>query len=353
MSRPIYLNNGAKIALADISFPNRISSIPPSVLDKKSEVATEPFTQEIEADLGQQKKFAFLLHRLNAERYNVVCNFVEFGQVGKIKESGDMFFQAIYTGPIGTDDKFKSQGVKVQIPTELKNILGIEEEDFVIGPVRNNFISRQPLQNPDLTETFPPLKIGVTIESMRGHFSIEKRNIKTSDDLIKAMNETMSEDLQGLIRISNQENYFKVERTGNEYKRSLVLRLKVPREIRLLLGIRQDEDIVLTDGSGQYISHKPLDPLYLYPGVMICYANFVKHLVIGDEFYPVLKIIPINRDEEEDNYVMEHFENLEYLKCNTTRLDLLHFQLKRLDGELINFETNEKIMINLAIQNAK
>ena len=86
---------------------------------------------------------------------------------------------------------------------------------------------------------------------------------------------------------------------------------------------------------------------------MICYANFVKHSEIGDEFYPVLKIIPINRGEEEDKYVTEHFENLEYLMCNTTRLDLLHFQLKRLDGELINFETNEKIMINLAIQNLK
>ena len=48
---------------------------------------------------------------------------------------------------------------------------------------------------------------------------------------------------------------------------------------------------------------------------------------------------------------MTHFENLEYIKCNTTRLDLLHFQLKRLDRELINFETNEKIMMNLAIQN--
>ena len=109
----------------------------------------------------------------------------------------------------------------------------------------------------------------------------------------------------------------------------------------------------LSDGSGQIISSELLDLLYLYPGMMICYANFVKHSVIGDDFYPVLKIIPIKRREEEDNYVTEHFENLQYLKCNTSRMDLLRFQLKRLDGELINFETNEKIMINLAIQNPK
>ena len=135
----------------------------------------------------------------------------------------------------------------------------------------------------------------------------------------------MSKDLQGLIKISAHENHFKVERTGTRYKRSLVVRIKVPHEIRLLLGIRQDEDIVLSDGSGQFISHKRLDPHYLYPGVMIRYTNFVNHSVIGDEFYPVLKVIPINRGEEEDNYVTMHFENLEYIKCNTSRLDLLHF----------------------------
>ena len=76
LSRPIYLNEGAKIALTDISFPNRISSIPSSIIDRKIEVTTEPFKQEIKADLGQQKKFAYLIHHLNEKRDNVVCNFV-------------------------------------------------------------------------------------------------------------------------------------------------------------------------------------------------------------------------------------------------------------------------------------
>ncbi len=353
LSHPIDLNAGAKIALADISFPNRIDSIPLSVFDKKIKVSTDPFEQEIEVELGQQKTFAYLLRRLNEGRDNVVCNFVEFDQVGKTKESTDMFFRAIYTGPTTCDDEFKLHEVKVQIPPEFKNILGIKEEFIVIGPERKKFISQQPMRNPDPTESIPPVKIKVAIESMQFCFSIEKKTIKTTNELIEAMYNTMSEDLQGLIRISAHENRFKVERSGNQYKRSLVVRLKVPHEIRLLLGIRQNEDIVLTDGSGQFISHDRLDPHYLYPGVMICYANFVNHSVIGDEFYPVLKVIPLNRGEEEDNYVTTHFDNLEYVKCNTSRLDLLHFQLKRLDGESISFETNEKIMMNLAIQNPK
>ena len=68
LSHPIDLNEGAKIALADISFPNRVGSIPLSVFDKKIEVSTDPYKQEIEVDLGQRKTPAYLLHRLNVGR---------------------------------------------------------------------------------------------------------------------------------------------------------------------------------------------------------------------------------------------------------------------------------------------
>ncbi len=353
LSHPIYLNEGAKIALADISFPNRVNSVPLSVFDKKIKVSTDPFKQEIEVKLDQQKTIAYLLHCLNDERDSVVRKFVEFGQTKKTNESTDMFFQAIYIGPMTYDAEFKSHEVKVQIPSEFKNILGIEEEYIVLGPKKRKFISQQPMRNPDPSETFPPVKIEVMIETMRFCFCIKKRSIKTSNELIEAVNKGMSKDLQKLIQISARKNHFIVEHADNRFNRFLVVRIRVPHEIRLLLGISQDEDIVLSDGSRQFISDEHLDPHYLYPGVMICYANFVNHSVIGDEFYPVLKVIPINRGEEQDNYVTTHFENLEYIKCNTSRLDLLHFQLKRLDGELINFETNEKIMMNLAIQNPK
>ena len=40
------------------------------------------------------------------------------------------------------DVEFKSHEVKVQIPHELKNILGIEEEYIVIGPERNKNLYR-------------------------------------------------------------------------------------------------------------------------------------------------------------------------------------------------------------------
>ena len=41
-----------------------------------------------------------------------------------------------------------------------------------------------------------------------------------------------------------------------------------------------------------YEAPQPIDIYKLYPGVMICYANFVQHSIIGDKFYPILRIIP-------------------------------------------------------------
>ena len=72
---------------------------------------------------------------------------------------------------------------------------------------------------------------------------------------------------------------------------------------------------------------------------------------MGSEFYPVFKMIPLHKTPDQDNYVSINFENLEFIKCNTTRLDFLQFHLKRLDGEFIDFDSNEKIIINLAVQN--
>ena len=83
LSHPIDLNEGAKIALADISFPNRIGGIPLSVFDKKIKVRTDPYKQEIEVELGQRKTLAYLSRRLNEGRDSVVRNFVEFSQTGK------------------------------------------------------------------------------------------------------------------------------------------------------------------------------------------------------------------------------------------------------------------------------
>ena len=57
------------------------------------------------------------------------------------------------------DAEYKSHEVKVRIPFEFKNILGIEEDYIVIGPERKEFISQQPMRNPDPSETISPARV--------------------------------------------------------------------------------------------------------------------------------------------------------------------------------------------------
>ena len=104
---------------------------------------------------------------------------------------------------------------------------------------------------------------------------------------------------------------------------------------------------------GLFTGDYPPDVYGLYPGVMVCYASFIKHSIIASEFYPIFRLIPVRRDEGEGKYVSISFNNLEFIKCNTSRLDILRFQLKRLDGEFIDFADNKKIIMSLAIQNPK
>ena len=84
----------------------------------------------------------------------------------------------------------------------------------------------------------------------------------------------------------------------------------------------------------------------------MCYTNFINHSNIESNFYSVFKMIPIPlcKINEEDNYISVHFENLKFQKCNTSRLDFLHFQLKQLDERYMDFVNNKKILLNLAIK---
>ena len=120
------------------------------------------------------------------------------------------------------------------------------------------------------------------------------------------------------------------------------------------LYLNQGAKIALTDISfPNKVSKTPEQGENPEPGVMVCYTNFITHSPIGDQFYPVLKMIPLHNAPDEDNYASIHFENLEFIKCNTTRLSILHFQFRRLDGELIDFNDDGRIVMNLAIKNPK
>ena len=87
----------------------------------------------------------------------------------------------------------------------------------------------------------------------------------------------------------------------------------------------------------------------------MCYTNFIKHSMIGSDFYPLLRTISVaDKSSRDDEYISVHFDNLEFHKINTSRLDLLHFQFKRINGDFVNFEdSSQKMIVNLTVRNPK
>ena len=100
-----------------------------------------------------------------------------------------------------------------------------------------------------------------------------------------------------------------------------------------------------------YEAPQPIDIVKLYPGVMICYANFVQHSIVGDKFYPILRIIPTMGQSRQNDYCSIHFEHLELTKCNVDYLDNMKIELRRLDGDLIEFDNEKREVLNIIIKN--
>ena len=98
-------------------------------------------------------------------------------------------------------------------------------------------------------------------------------------------------------------------------------------------------------------SPQPIDIYKLYPGVMICYANFVQHSIIRDKFYTILRIIPTIGQSKQNDYCSIHFEHLEFMKCNVDYLDNMKIEFRRLDGDLIEFDYKKRVVLNIAIKN--
>ena len=100
-----------------------------------------------------------------------------------------------------------------------------------------------------------------------------------------------------------------------------------------------------------YEAPQPIDIFKLYPGVVICYANFVQHSIIGDIFHPILRIIPTIGQSKQNDYCSIHFEHLEFIKYNVDYLDNMKIELRILDGDLIEFDNKNRVVLNIVIKN--
>ena len=128
---------------------------------------------------------------------------------------------------------------------------------------------------------------------------IPKNYFCDSNHLTMSMNH-LSEQLKKILYFNNINGFFRVVAKTEQ---SFVI--KFPESFCPILGMYdypEGEASRIFKGDNYqmfavkkdwlYEAPQPIDIYKLYPCVMICYANFVQHSIIGDKFYPILRIIP-------------------------------------------------------------
>ena len=82
---------------------------------------------------------------------------------------------------------------------------------------------------------------------------------------------------------------------------------------------------------------------------MMVYSNIVNGSIIGSTICNILKIVPTRKHE--DQYVLNEFKHNEFYDLQNTEINEIEISLRSHDGELINFQTNQNIIINLLFSN--
>ncbi len=196
-------------------------------------------------------------------------------------------------------------------------------------------------------------------ETKRHVVEIPKLYFCNSDDLTTSMNRLLSEELKEILHFDNFNGFFRiVAKTDKPFS------ISIPKNFCPFLGMYDysEKELARIEERGDYVTlavtkerffeaPQPIDVYKLYPGVMICYANFVQHSIIGDKFYPIFRVIPTIGQSTQNDYCSIHFEHLEFIRCNVDYLDNMKIELRRLDGNLIEFNDDRRVILNIVIKN--
>jgi len=93
----------------------------------------------------------------------------------------------------------------------------------------------------------------------------------------------------------------------------------------------------------------PVNVNYFRPNYFIIYTNIVQPSVIGNQYSPILKIVPIL--ETENAFKLHDFNVREFYSIPTTEVNEIRMELRTHDGELVNFLDNHHVIMNLQFSN--
>ena len=349
LKTPIYLNRGAKIALTDISYPNNIRKIPDSIYEEEHEIRVVTSRSSTDFKFSTDLDATQLINQMNEQRDIYTKNVLSYDL---LKKSSNLFhFQVKYV-PEAND----SYRLRIFFPGALKRLLGVEETTDIILDKNEHktFTAGKPITNLSSLNRLEAVdrRVNILMTVIYGKFNINRLSTINLDSFAVSLNKTLGENLKKIIHFQVSDRHLVIKRIC-EQERSIIVTLQP--ETKTLLGISLNRDIELPRQGAKFFGDKPINLHALYPGVMMCYTNFIKHSMIGSDFYPLFRTIPVaDISNQDDEYISVHFDNLEFHRINTSRLDLLHFQFKKINGDFVKFEdSSQKMIVNLSIRNPK
>lgn len=84
----------------------------------------------------------------------------------------------------------------------------------------------------------------------------------------------------------------------------------------------------------------------LFPHTILVYSNIVKPSIVGDQYAPLLRIVP---NENENNDVIRHYhvQHLDFIPLHVTQFSEINFQLRDSSGNFFGFENDGEVGISL------
>ena len=126
--------------------------------------------------------------------------------------------------------------------------------------------------------------------------------------------------------------------------------LYLNNETHILDTVNKSE-IFERDNYNYWIYHckNPVNFELSKPNYMMVYTNIVDGSIVGNKICNILKIVPTKKHE--DNYVLIEFKHNEFYELHNTEIDEIDITLRSHDGEIINFLSNQNVIINLMFSN--
>ena len=97
------------------------------------------------------------------------------------------------------------------------------------------------------------------------------------------------------------------------------------------------------------VFESPINVNYYRPNYFVVYSNIVQPSIIGNMFSPILKIVPIV--DAKEAYKLHDFKIREFYNIPNSDVNEIKMEIRTHDGELVNFVSDQHIVMNLQFTN--